>query len=374
MPVGRTSRRRSERGASLIELALILPILALIVFGIIEFGLIFSEHQNLRQAVREGARTVTVNPTRFVSGGTFSASTFRAFIANEADLPDNAKLHISWAPSGSAVDVGDDITVCAVYDLESRTALFSPIIEGRQLRAVAHMRFEQESVTMPPPTADDPDAPPCSSTPTAPAAANPCASDSTGPTGTFSIASSGGAQPGYTNNANLSLQLNHTDPNAPLLVQFSDDGTTYDPYISYSSSFTRPATAGDGSKTVWVRVKDSCNNEAAPQSFTIFLDRAAPAPPALTITGTTCPGGNNRNISLAWSAATDPAPASGVNRYVWTATYPPNGNDVGIETTTSDVYAGQRNRDVTISVVAIDNAGNSSGPSNTVSKASGVCT
>jgi len=49
-------RRRSQRGAAAIEFALVLPILVIIVFGIIAFGIGFTQKQTLSSAVRDGAR------------------------------------------------------------------------------------------------------------------------------------------------------------------------------------------------------------------------------------------------------------------------------------------------------------------------------
>lgn len=55
-----TVRGRDERGAALVEFALILPILVLFVFGIIEFGRAYSARIELTGAVREGARAVAL--------------------------------------------------------------------------------------------------------------------------------------------------------------------------------------------------------------------------------------------------------------------------------------------------------------------------
>jgi Flp pilus assembly protein TadG len=49
-------RGRDERGAAVVEFALILPILVLFVFGVIEFGRAYSARIQLTAAVREGAR------------------------------------------------------------------------------------------------------------------------------------------------------------------------------------------------------------------------------------------------------------------------------------------------------------------------------
>jgi Flp pilus assembly protein TadG len=47
---------REEEGAAVVEFALVMPILALVVFGIIDFGRAFYTVNNIISAVREGAR------------------------------------------------------------------------------------------------------------------------------------------------------------------------------------------------------------------------------------------------------------------------------------------------------------------------------
>lgn len=55
--VNSMSRRlRSERGAELIEFALIFPLLLLVLLGMIDFGFLFQRYEVLTNATREGAR------------------------------------------------------------------------------------------------------------------------------------------------------------------------------------------------------------------------------------------------------------------------------------------------------------------------------
>ena len=51
-----TGRLRSERGAELIEFALVFPILLLVVLGIVDFGFLFQRMEVVTNAAREGAR------------------------------------------------------------------------------------------------------------------------------------------------------------------------------------------------------------------------------------------------------------------------------------------------------------------------------
>lgn len=55
----RLIRRRNdgrERGAAVVEFAVVLPLLLTILFGIIEFGYVFMVRQTLQHAAREGCR------------------------------------------------------------------------------------------------------------------------------------------------------------------------------------------------------------------------------------------------------------------------------------------------------------------------------
>ena len=53
--------KRNQKGQSLVEFALILPVLLLLVFGIIQFGIIFNGQISVTSAAREGARVAVVS-------------------------------------------------------------------------------------------------------------------------------------------------------------------------------------------------------------------------------------------------------------------------------------------------------------------------
>lgn len=50
-----------ERGATAVEFAVVLPLLMLLLFGIIEFGMTFWRAQSLEAAAREGARIASLS-------------------------------------------------------------------------------------------------------------------------------------------------------------------------------------------------------------------------------------------------------------------------------------------------------------------------
>jgi Flp pilus assembly protein TadG len=54
------AKLRREEGAAAVEFALIVGLLAILVFGLLEYGLAFWQVQNLRAAAREGARVAAV--------------------------------------------------------------------------------------------------------------------------------------------------------------------------------------------------------------------------------------------------------------------------------------------------------------------------
>ncbi|MEY2566584.1 MAG: hypothetical protein QOE35_1113 [Actinomycetota bacterium] len=58
-------RGRGERGVALVEFALLLPFVALLVFGTIDLGRGFSQQNRLKNASREGAAYAQLHPNRW---------------------------------------------------------------------------------------------------------------------------------------------------------------------------------------------------------------------------------------------------------------------------------------------------------------------
>lgn len=55
------SLNRRDRGASLVEFAFVMPFLLLLVLGIIEFGYVFAQLNEVRHGAHEGARLAAVD-------------------------------------------------------------------------------------------------------------------------------------------------------------------------------------------------------------------------------------------------------------------------------------------------------------------------
>lgn len=60
---------RDERGVALVEFALLLPFIALLVFGTVDLGRGFSQQNRLKNASREGAAWAQLHPNRVNCAG-----------------------------------------------------------------------------------------------------------------------------------------------------------------------------------------------------------------------------------------------------------------------------------------------------------------
>jgi Flp pilus assembly protein TadG len=56
----RTPRSQSQRGAALVEFALVVPLLLVVIAGIVDFGFLFQRYEVVTNAAREGARLGTL--------------------------------------------------------------------------------------------------------------------------------------------------------------------------------------------------------------------------------------------------------------------------------------------------------------------------
>lgn len=102
---------RNEHGQTLVEFSLVLPLLALLLFGVIQFGIVFNNYIDLTDAVRAGARKAAVSRETTDPAGPVGV-TKAAVVASAGDisLDPNTQVTVTsdWQP-------GDDVTVRATY-------------------------------------------------------------------------------------------------------------------------------------------------------------------------------------------------------------------------------------------------------------------
>jgi Flp pilus assembly protein TadG len=102
--------RRHETGTSVVEMAIVLPLLLTLVFAIGEFGIAFTQYQTLINAAREGARTGVL-----FRGASCVAGTVKTQIATTVNnymvasgVPTGA---ITTTSSGECGGAGSQLTV-----------------------------------------------------------------------------------------------------------------------------------------------------------------------------------------------------------------------------------------------------------------------
>ena len=142
-------RPSSERGAELIEFALVLPLLLLVVLGSIDGGLVFSRYEVLVNAAREGARVsvlpgytsadVTTRVNQYVQGIGLNAGNVSTTVGTPQSIAISPTCSISVRP----------VTVSYVHSfmfLGGATggiiSLFGGSLSTKTLSATASMRDE----------------------------------------------------------------------------------------------------------------------------------------------------------------------------------------------------------------------------------------
>lgn len=102
---------RGESGAAAVEFALILPVLALLTFGLINMGWLFGEYLTLNSAVREGAR-------RSVVESAATPGAIKSWVeAAAGEMIDSDAISYDPEPVPCSA-VGDDLLVSVVYDTD----------------------------------------------------------------------------------------------------------------------------------------------------------------------------------------------------------------------------------------------------------------
>ncbi len=103
--------RHDEKGQTATELALVLPVFCLLLFGVIQFGILFNNYVTLTDAVRAGARKGAVSRREASPAGVTEAQ-----VRASAGSLTQAKLGVTVTSTGWTH--GSDVTVQATYPYE----------------------------------------------------------------------------------------------------------------------------------------------------------------------------------------------------------------------------------------------------------------
>ena len=121
---------KSDQGQSMIEMALILPLLLLIMFGIIEGGRLFASFVELQNHARDGARYASIHSSEWSTAGqmeTWEDGTLTSRIESNLLLLDPANLSIELTKD-SSVSTDEYVEVTLTYTLELLTPIISDLL------------------------------------------------------------------------------------------------------------------------------------------------------------------------------------------------------------------------------------------------------
>ena len=111
--------RKSEHGQALVEMALVLPLFFLLLFGVIEMGRIGYAYISVSNAAREGGRVATIGGTDL---------DINSSIKNAAASLDPASLTITITPTQDQRQSGQAVTVSVSYPVQLIIPLISNIL------------------------------------------------------------------------------------------------------------------------------------------------------------------------------------------------------------------------------------------------------
>lgn len=110
---------KDERGQSVVEMALLLPVLLLLLAGIFDFGRIFYSYVHLQMASQETVRL----------GGLGRQDTeIIQFARSYVDLGDPTKLQVGINPVQASRISGGYVTVTLTYPVQLMTPILSQVM------------------------------------------------------------------------------------------------------------------------------------------------------------------------------------------------------------------------------------------------------
>lgn len=108
---------KSKKGQSVIETALVLPIVILILTGIIDFGIMFSNYILITSISREAARAAALG---------FTDSDVKLVAQDMAQMLDKDRMHMKIYPAEAYREKGSEVSVTVEY----KNVMFTPIVSS----------------------------------------------------------------------------------------------------------------------------------------------------------------------------------------------------------------------------------------------------
>ena len=129
-------RRTNDEGQAVVEFAVVLPVLLLILFAILQFGVVFNNYIQVTSAAREGARKAATSRTLGVAAAESAATTSAKSAAGSLNP---ANLTVTFPNSPTFVQ-GSDVTVQVTYPYS--VSIMGLVVSSGNLTGSTTMRVE----------------------------------------------------------------------------------------------------------------------------------------------------------------------------------------------------------------------------------------
>jgi hypothetical protein len=124
---------RPDRGQSLTELAIAMPVLLIILAGVLDLGRLYYVHVAVTDAAAEGAIYAAYNPPESEADETLIIDRVQAASRGLVQLGDSAIVTID-CPTCPHVSPGDSITITAVHTFSLGTPFITLIVPSGVLQ------------------------------------------------------------------------------------------------------------------------------------------------------------------------------------------------------------------------------------------------
>jgi hypothetical protein len=124
---------RDERGQSLVEFALLLPLLILMICGIVDLGRLLFAYSSLNMTVQETVR---------LGGLGRGDAELASYARDHVRIGDGSTMIVGISPSQANRGPGDNVTVTLSYSLPWVTPILSEIIPEPTVSAESTIRVE----------------------------------------------------------------------------------------------------------------------------------------------------------------------------------------------------------------------------------------